>query len=274
MIKIGIIGLGFVGNAVYSFYGDKNFNIIKYDIQREKSDFNTLNDFLNEKPEYIFLCVPTPEVNHKSNFGIIGDLLLEIEEYSIRNNHEFKIIIKSTVSPEFLKTLKTRINNSILITFPEFLSQKTAVEDFENSEILIFGCENQVVLDKTIFDLCVGFSKLTKVYKFYDIGTPMKFKYVHNVMGALSILMSNIMFDYINDEHIYSIFKEFLVKTNHFTDTYLNVPGHDGSRGFGGACFPKDLVSFIEQISVDENISTEEFEFIAKAKILNNKLRK
>jgi UDP-glucose 6-dehydrogenase len=28
-------------------------------------------------------------------------------------------------------------------------------------------------------------------------------------------------------------------------NSHLDVPGHDGKRGFGGKCFPKDLNAFI-----------------------------
>lgn len=42
----------------------------------------------------------------------------------------------------------------------------------------------------------------------------------------------------------------------------------------GGACFPKDLNSFIYQINNDLNMTKEEIEFIELAQKLNNKLRK
>jgi len=34
----------------------------------------------------------------------------------------------------------------------------------------------------------------------------------------------------------------------------MNVPGHDGKKGFGGACFPKDtiaLIKYADSIGVD-----------------------
>ena len=37
----------------------------------------------------------------------------------------------------------------------------------------------------------------------------------------------------------------------------MNVPGHDGRKGFGGACFPKDslaLVKFADELSADLSV--------------------
>ena len=49
----------------------------------------------------------------------------------------------------------------------------------------------------------------------------------------------------------------------------MNVPGHDGRKGFGGACFPKDslaLIKFANNLGVDLN------SLISTVKI-NNKIR-
>ena len=50
----------------------------------------------------------------------------------------------------------------------------------------------------------------------------------------------------------------------------MSVPGHDGKRGFGGACFPKDtnaLINYSDSIS-------KKFELLQKTVSLNNSLRK
>jgi len=40
-------------------------------------------------------------------------------------------------------------------------------------------------------------------------------------------------------------------------NSHLDVPGHDGSLGFGGKCFPKDINAFInlfESIGIDPTV--------------------
>ena len=58
-------------------------------------------------------------------------------------------------------------------------------------------------------------------------------------------------------------------KDKRIGDSHMNVPGHDGRKGFGGACFPKDslaLIKFAE--SYDINLNS----LISTVKI-NNKIR-
>ena len=43
-------------------------------------------------------------------------------------------------------------------------------------------------------------------------------------------------------------------RDNRIGESHMNVPGHDGKKGFGGACFPKDslaLVKFADSLGVD-----------------------
>jgi UDPglucose 6-dehydrogenase len=52
-------------------------------------------------------------------------------------------------------------------------------------------------------------------------------------------------------------------------NTHWNVPGHDGSPGFGGACFPKDTDAMFE-IAQQTNTSMTMLETAINT---NNKLR-
>ena len=50
----------------------------------------------------------------------------------------------------------------------------------------------------------------------------------------------------------------------------MSVPGHDGKRGFGGACFTKDTAALINY----SNSIDMKFELLEKVVHLNNSLRK
>ena len=39
--------------------------------------------------------------------------------------------------------------------------------------------------------------------------------------------------------------REGFITDGRVGNSHLDVPGHDGSRGFGGKCFPKDINAFI-----------------------------
>ena len=53
---IGIIGNGFVGNAVYQNFRDKVSTKV-YDVDKNRS-LNTLDEVL--KQNFVFVCLPTP----------------------------------------------------------------------------------------------------------------------------------------------------------------------------------------------------------------------
>ena len=69
---IGIVGNGFVGNAVYQNLRDKvKCNV--YDVDKNRS-LNTLEEVINQ--EFIFVCLPTPmNSSGKCDLSIINDYL-------------------------------------------------------------------------------------------------------------------------------------------------------------------------------------------------------
>ena len=51
--------------------------------------------------------------------------------------------------------------------------------------------------------------------------------------------------------------------------SHMDVPGHDGKKGFGGACFTKDTAALVEYSkSIDK-----EFSLLAKVISINNEIR-
>ena len=53
-------------------------------------------------------------------------------------------------------------------------------------------------------------------------------------------------------------------------NSHMDVPGHDGKLGFGGACFPKDIAAFIS-FSNDIGSNSELLKSVGR---INNKIRK
>ena len=87
---IGIIGQGFVGNAVFQKF--KNFfNVLTFDIDKSLCD-STLEEIKNNC-NVIFICVPTPMNNDGScNISIVESVVSEFENLSDKI-----IVIKSTI---------------------------------------------------------------------------------------------------------------------------------------------------------------------------------
>ena len=94
-MNIGIIGQGFVGNAVYNKF--KNYyNILTYDL--DESICNSSLDEINNKCKYIFVCLPTPMNRDGSCYtGIVEDLLVNLDKISGDISQSKIVVIKSTI---------------------------------------------------------------------------------------------------------------------------------------------------------------------------------
>ena len=94
----------------------------------------SINELKNFKPNFIFICVPTPMKNDGSQ-----DTSIVIDVFSkLKNNFKgVPKILKSTILPDTL--LKLANEHDSLIYNPEFLREKNADKDFINAPFIILG---------------------------------------------------------------------------------------------------------------------------------------
>ena len=89
-MKIGIIGQGFVGNAVFQTF--KNFyDVFTYDIKDELS--NSSLDKIKRTCEIVFICVPTL----MNSDGSCNSTIVEsvIKNFSDTKNNVLKSVLKT-----------------------------------------------------------------------------------------------------------------------------------------------------------------------------------
>ena len=137
-MNIGIIGNGFVGNAVARCFS-KEFNcnatVKIYDKDPNKST-HSLERTVNES-DFIFLSVPTPALESgEIDLSIVQDVLFSIDKINKKNNI---ILLRSTVVPGTTKKFQYKFKNINLVFNPEFLTEKNAVSDFVNQTRSIIG---------------------------------------------------------------------------------------------------------------------------------------
>ena len=261
-IKIGIIGYGFVGKATANGF---NKDVEKAIIDPKKK--TTVSDLKNFNPDICFICVPTP----MSKEGSIDSSIVESVVKEIKLNcPKTLIVIKSTVIPKVLAELE-EINKNIIYN-PEFLREKHADYDFKNSPMLIFGGKKNKA--KLVSEIFKKHSKCkTNKHIFLDLKSASLVKYAINNYLATKVVFFN---------ELWTTFHKMGVKDNwkKITDTiaydsrvgnsHMDVPGHDGKLGFGGACFPKDIAAFIS-FSNDIGSNSELLKSVGR---INNKIRK
>jgi UDPglucose 6-dehydrogenase len=71
-------------------------------------------------------------------------------------------------------------------------------------------------------------------------------KYATNAFLALKVTFANQMADACSELGVdYAAFAQVLALDPRIGASHLAVPGHDGQRGFGGPCLPKDLAALL-----------------------------
>ena len=248
-LKIGIVGHGFVGKATdWGF--SKNTNKFIVDPKNE-TNIEQLAEF---NPELIFVCVPTPMGEN----GIQDSSIIEavVQELSLKCRESI-IVIKSTVLPSILENIK-KVNPKIIYN-PEFLREKHANEDFMNSEMIIFGGDKNIASQVSKFYLDHSVCK-TKKHIFMDISSASLVKYTINTFLASKVMFFNEIhqvFNKLKSNDSWELFIKNLSLDKRIGESHMNVPGHDGKKGFGGACFPKDtaaLLKYSEGIGVELHV--------------------
>lgn len=232
-MKIGIIGIGYVGSAVAATH--KCHTIVIRDPKLGKQSASLDQIF---QCDAIYVCVPSPMKNDGScDTSYMESVLEEIKNYN-------KVIIaKSTLPPEFYKKIQLKFKN--LVHVPEFLTAANAIEDYERSTwVLIGGMEPYV--DQAI-EIIRSSSVAAKKYIKTEIAAASLFKYIANSFLATKVTFMNDIFHLARKLDIsWDDIKEIAKNDQRLGDTHWDVPGPDGLFGYGGACFPKDVSAIIE----------------------------
>lgn len=238
ILKLGIVGNGFVGGSVaYGFV--KNVNQIIVDPQFNNT---TLKECVEQEPSIIFICVPTPQNDDNDvNVDIANTVLKEIDELK----YSGIVVIKSTITPKHLIKFKSDYNLRLVYN-PEFLTEVNAHWDFCNPPMQILGgdwedCEE---VEKAY----VQHSNVKVVPTFKtDIITASLLKYTINSWLATKVIFMNELnnlHEKSGAESTWEQFTDMLARDSRIGNSHLMVPGPDGHFGFGGHCFPKDTFAF------------------------------
>jgi UDPglucose 6-dehydrogenase len=247
-MKVGIIGYGFVGKAVASAYDDYAIYDPEYPLSK------TINE-LKHECDAIFVCVPTPQHDDGScNADILSETVRQLKGYT------GLVICKSTATPQVYAGLEQKYPHLKLVHAPEFLTARNAILDYQYPVNIVIGCKQALRQDafSTIITNKINFD-FTRV-KFCTIAEAAMFKYVANTMLAMKVVINNEFYDLCNSLGIsWDAVANIAEVDPRLGDTHWAVPGHDGTRGFGGGCFPKDtqaILSLAQFLNVDMKMLT------------------
>lgn len=239
--RIGIIGYGIVGQALAYGFSQPEIKD-KYEIRYYDKYKNT--ESLEEvvgKSEFIFICLPTPMKDDESgiDLSIIEESIAEITP--ITDNTDKIIIIKSTVVPGTTASFEKKYPKTNFAFNPEFLTEANYLEDFLNADRNIVGANNDLTSRRLISLYRQRFPK-TKVFQ-TDTTTAEMVKYMANAFLATKVIFANEIYELCQALGIkYEEVKGMVVGDHRIFDSHLDVTT---ARGFGGKCFPKDIVALI-----------------------------
>ncbi len=250
--KLGIIGYGFVGQAVANGFktaSNEQDTILWYDKFKEGL---TLEKVIKES-EFVFVCLPTPMKADETGIelSIFEEMIPKITHYT---DHTDKIIIiKSTVTPGTTVKFEKQFPNSRFCFNPEFLTEANFLDDFLHAERTVIGANNDLVLRSVAVIFRQRFPK-TQIF-LTDPTTAETVKYYANAYLSMKVTFANFFYDYCQKLGIkYEEVKKMAAADHRIGDTHLEVTTN---RGFGGKCFPKDLVAIMgefKKIGVDSSL--------------------
>ena len=228
--KFGILGYGYVGKATHKGLL-KDQKAIVYDITFD------MDKSIIYEADTVFICIPTEDIK---DVDIIISEIKELQEHT----PDVKIIVRSTLPLDSCHKIQEAVGPIIYI--PEFLRERYWETDCLKRPLIV-GCDvanflPDWLLEEEIHECCTNEAELVKMFA--------------NNFAVVRIAFANVFYDLAENVGAdYNIIKDMFFKIKH-DQTYMEVPGHDGSRGFRGKCLPKDLdflIDTLDKHNIDQN---------------------
>lgn len=232
-MKIGIIGLGAVGETLQYGFRRIGHDVIAHDIKL-KTSINPIYE-----AQIAFICVPTPNLpTGQCDVTIVKEIceqLHEIKYYGVT-------VIKSTVPPGTTDAIQEKYPELTLAFCPEFLRERARYSDFvENHDVCIIGCdEGNLGIFETVKE---AHGSLPKEFVWLSAIEAEFCKYFANCFNAVRITFANEFADVCAAAGVdYRNVKNAIVKKRSIGDHYLDSSKY--FREFAGSCLPKDTEAF------------------------------
>ena len=228
-MNLGVIGCGVIGGSLANLLEDLGHTVKRYDPAKGLTDNISKCDIL-------FVCVPT---NKNMEFY---DVKMAVS-YANLKNKEGIIAIRSTLMPGMTAEFAKQYNREF-VYLPEFLRERTALEDEIKPAKVVIGTENVETfkLFESIFEPIIANEKILMM-------KPVEAELLKvglNSLYTVKVVFGNELYDICQKygADYYRLFEAFKL------DKYINPmhldPLYDGYRGAGGKCLPKDIKFLIK----------------------------
>ncbi len=221
-------------------------NVLTNVVKSKNISFTTSLEKAAKDSEAIFIAVGTPqnEDNGDANLKFVFDVAREIAN----NSNSYKVVVtKSTVpvgTGQKIQEIIRQENNDLefsMVSNPEFLREGKALDDFLNPDRVVVGFKDEKAKNimKQIYAPLVELNKNPNLVTYTDITTSELIKYAANSFLATKVAFINEMANLC--EKVGGNIKDLssgIGSDSRIGNKFLN-PG----PGFGGSCFPKDILA-------------------------------
>ena len=263
--NIGVIGLGFVGGAILESFKLKNIDVIGYD-KYKKGGLEYLIDILC--CEIVFLCLPTLFSDETQTYDktAIYEVCNDLDQWEYKGI----VVLKSTVEPETTNRLSEKYKKLKIIHNPEFLTARTAFEDFHNQTHIVIGYGPNVKDDGELTQFYSKYYPKAEISVCSAIESECMKIFCNSFYASKIMLFNEYYLLCKKNGSDFNKIKSIMFKNKWINPMHTDIPGPDGLLGYGGACFPKDtkaLLSYMKEqntpCKVLENV-VEECEQVRK----------
>jgi UDPglucose 6-dehydrogenase len=276
MRNIVVIGVGYVGLVTGTCFADLGNKVVALDISEQKIEnlkknimpfyepglgemvqrnveagrlsFTTSYQEALKDAEFVFICVGTPSgVDGEADLQYVRQAAESIAEVM---SHELIIINKSTVPvgtgdwvADIVRQNQPRPIPFSVVSCPEFLREGSALHDFMNPDRTVLGSFSREAADK-VAQLHLPLRAPIVVT---DLRTAEMIKYASNAFLATKISFINEIANIC--EALGADIKE--VAAGMGLDKRIGQYFLEAGIGYGGSCFPKDVLALKHMATVE-----------------------
>jgi UDPglucose 6-dehydrogenase len=243
-LAVGIIGVGTVGGALVAAFDGR---LPMYVRDPELAEASRSMPELVDNCHIVFVAVPTPSAGTgDANLTTFHEVLREFIASGGDQRGAPVLCVKSAVPPNAIRQLQLAHPALRLVVSPEFLRQRSPVNDMLAMRSLVLG--GSVVDCAVVEHAFREHSNITgpmRTSPGLDAVGAAFLKYQENCFLAAKVSFMNEFFDLFehcgSDASWEALQTAFHMDHERMGTTHWQVPGPDGQRGWGGHCLPKDL---------------------------------
>jgi UDPglucose 6-dehydrogenase len=257
--RIFVVGSGVVGKATGEGFLAAGHEVTFIDVNPARLEFlrglglDARDELVltDERPSFIFLTLPTPNVGHRYDLSAFESGTASVGKALAAAGAEHTVVVRSTVPPgtteglvkESLETLsgKTVGAGFSLASNPEFLRAASAVEDFRWPWMTVVASRSVRTIER-LSELLRPFGG--ELRTFPNPASAELLKCAHNIFNATKISFWNEMW-LVSQQLGVDLDPIASVVAKSAEGSFNPNYGIRGGAPYGGVCLPKDTQGFL-----------------------------